>query len=174
MFVCLIWFITRRSEEQFARWDFFFFSVFLPSHRRLDFFVNPPWIPKIQFVILPSGYLTLPCKLEKGIWCHVKVTSSGWSALCSHNPFVRWHIGIFRRSYTLVSRGSQRVNSPTLLSQENQLNKLLHLTRMIAARLFQLRDRERALQLYSDVVATTLSLEEIRKLEGVSACRQRG
>ena len=45
---------------------------------------------------------------------------------------------------------------------------------MIAARLFQLKDRERALQLYSDVVATTLSLEEIRKLEGVSACRQRG
>lgn len=74
----------------------------------------------------------------------------------------------------LVSRGSDRVNCPTLLSQENQLNKLLHLTRMISARLFQLRDRERALQLYSDVVATTLSLEEIRKLEEVSACRQRG
>ena len=70
--------------------------------------------------------------------------------------------------------GVKGVNCPTLLSQENQLNKLLHLTRMIAARLFQLRDRERALQLYSDVVATTLSLEEIRKLEGVSACRQRG
>lgn len=52
--------------------------------------------------------------------------------------------------------------------QENQLNKLLHLTRMIAARLFQMRDRERALELYSDVIATTLSLEELRKLEGVS------
>ena len=56
----------------------------------------------------------------------------------------------------------------TFFSQENQLNKLLHLTRMIAARLFQMRDRDRALQLYSDVIATTLCLEELRKLEGVS------
>lgn len=39
---------------------------------------------------------------------------------------------------------------------------------MIAARLFQMRDRERALELYSDVIATTLSLEELRNLEGVS------
>ena len=31
-----------------------------------------------------------------------------------------------------------------------------------------MRDRERALELYSDVIATTLSLEELRKLEGVS------
>ncbi|XP_020617404.1 uncharacterized protein LOC110055359 [Orbicella faveolata] len=54
---------------------------------------------------------------------------------------------------------------------ENQLNKLLHLTRMIAARLFQMRDRERALELYSDVIATTLSLEELRKLEGLFATR---
>ena len=31
-----------------------------------------------------------------------------------------------------------------------------------------MRDRERALELYSDVIATTLSLEELRNLEGVS------
>ncbi len=42
---------------------------------------------------------------------------------------------------------------------------------MIAARLFQMRDRERALELYSDVIATILSLEELRKLEGVSQRR---
>ena len=40
---------------------------------------------------------------------------------------------------------------------------------MIAARLLQLRDRERALGMYSDAIAATLSLEELRKLEGVSA-----
>ena len=39
---------------------------------------------------------------------------------------------------------------------------------MIAARLLQLRDRERALGMYSDVIAMVLSLEELRKLEGVS------
>ncbi|KAL9959090.1 hypothetical protein ACROYT_G036173 [Oculina patagonica] len=55
--------------------------------------------------------------------------------------------------------------------EENQLNKLLHLTRMIAARLFQMRDRERALELYSDVIATILSVEELRKLEGLFAAR---
>ncbi|XP_022782468.1 uncharacterized protein LOC111323405 isoform X2 [Stylophora pistillata] len=58
-----------------------------------------------------------------------------------------------------------------LETEENQLNKLLHLTRMIAARLFQIRDRERALQLYNDVIATTLCLEEMRKLEGLFATR---
>jgi len=40
---------------------------------------------------------------------------------------------------------------------------------MIAARLLQIRDRERALGMYSDAIAATLSLEELRKLEGVSA-----
>ena len=39
---------------------------------------------------------------------------------------------------------------------------------MIAARLLQIRDRERALEMYSDAIAATLSLEELRKLEGVS------
>ena len=40
---------------------------------------------------------------------------------------------------------------------------------MIAARLLQIRDRERALGMYSDAIAATLSLEELKKLEGVSA-----
>ena len=40
---------------------------------------------------------------------------------------------------------------------------------MIAARLLQIRDRERALVMYSDAIAATLSLEELKKLEGVSA-----
>ena len=53
--------------------------------------------------------------------------------------------------------------------QENQLHKVLHVTRMIAARLLQIRDRERALGMYSDAIAATLSLEELKKLEGVSA-----
>lgn len=39
---------------------------------------------------------------------------------------------------------------------------------MIAARLLQIRDRERALGMYSDAIAATLSLEELKKLEGVS------
>ena len=47
------------------------------------------------------------------------------------------------------------------------------MTRMIAARLLQLSDRERALGLYSDVIAGMLSMEELRKLEGVS-CFKRG
>lgn len=42
---------------------------------------------------------------------------------------------------------------------------------MIAARLLQLRDRERALGIYSDVIAAMLSLEELRRLEGVSPPR---
>ena len=40
---------------------------------------------------------------------------------------------------------------------------------MIAARLLQIRDRERALGMYSDAIDATLSLEELKKLEGVSA-----
>ena len=43
---------------------------------------------------------------------------------------------------------------------------------MIAARLLQIRDRERALGMYSDAIAATLSLEELKKLEGVSAANQ--
>lgn len=42
---------------------------------------------------------------------------------------------------------------------------------MIAARLLQLRDRERALGTYSDVIAAMLSLDELRRLEGVSPLR---
>lgn len=58
-----------------------------------------------------------------------------------------------------------------LEAEENQLQKLLHVTRMIAARLLQLSDRERALGLYSDVIAGMLSMEELRKLEGVFSQR---
>ena len=39
---------------------------------------------------------------------------------------------------------------------------------MTAVRLLQLKDRDRALELYSDVISGMLSLEELRKTEGVS------
>lgn len=58
-----------------------------------------------------------------------------------------------------------------LKAEENQLHKLLHVTRMIAARLLQLRDHDRALELYSDVISGMLSLEELRKFEGLFSQR---
>ena len=51
--------------------------------------------------------------------------------------------------------------------QEIQLHKLLLLTRMIAARLFQDKDGARALLLYNDVISTMLPVEELKKLEPV-------
>ena len=38
---------------------------------------------------------------------------------------------------------------------------------MIAARLFQARDQNRALELYCDVIATALPLDELKNLETV-------
>jgi hypothetical protein len=52
-------------------------------------------------------------------------------------------------------------------SQENQLKKVLLLTRLIAARLLQSKDAGEALDLYTDVIASVLPIEELRKHEEV-------
>ncbi|XP_031559552.1 rac guanine nucleotide exchange factor JJ-like [Actinia tenebrosa] len=51
-------------------------------------------------------------------------------------------------------------------TEENQLKKVLLLTRLIAARLLQTKDAAEALSLYEDVIGSVLPVEELRKYEG--------
>ncbi|EDO37558.1 predicted protein [Nematostella vectensis] len=58
-----------------------------------------------------------------------------------------------------------------LEAEENQLKKVLLLTRMIAARLLQFKDVDQSLSLYSDVIGSVFPLDKLRKLDTMSSMR---
>lgn len=52
--------------------------------------------------------------------------------------------------------------------QENQLNKVLMLTRLIAARILQTKDATESLTYYGDVIASVLPISELRRHQEVN------